>query len=81
MNPNDNVRIKPTDSGWQQIVRYVDTFNDNMRKTYPRSKYRMSVPTPDDEGYISDQFWSLMMYFEWKNSCGMELPFVDMQIK
>lgn len=81
MNPNDTVRIKPTESGWKSIVRYVDDFNENMRNLSPDARFRMRVPTPDASGYITGQFWCLMQYFDWQNPAGSDNPFYDMQVE
>lgn len=81
MNPNDIVRIKPTESGWESIVKYTDNFNDDIRKRSPGARFRMSIPEPDEDGYISGQFWSIMQYFDWQNPAGSESPFCDMQVE
>ncbi len=77
---NDIVQIKPTEEGWKQIVRHVDQFNENI-KSFPQVRFRMSVPCPDAEGYISGQFWSLMQLFDWtKCLAGGWVFFHDMRI-
>lgn len=81
MNPNDIVRIKPTESGWSSIIKYVDDFNDNIRKRNPSARFRMSLPIADNSGYITGQFWCLMQYFDWQNPAGSENPFYDMQLE
>jgi hypothetical protein len=80
MNPNDTVKIKPTDEGWRQIVKYVDEANDKL-KMHPKVRHRMAVPVPDAEGYISDQFYSLMQYFDWNSVLAAgDVLLHDMQI-
>jgi len=77
---NDIVQLKPTEEGWKQIVRHVDQFNENI-KSFLQVRFRMSVPVPDAEGYISDQFWSLMQLFDWtKCLAGGLVFFHDMRI-
>lgn len=79
LNPNDTVRIKPTKEGWLKIVRYVDEFNDHMRKNRPNAIFKAKVPEADKDGYIEGQFWSLMKYFgDW--SIGSDINFSDMVI-
>ena len=80
MNPNDTVKIKPTEEGWRQIVKYVDEANDKL-KMHPKVRHRMAVPVPDAEGYISGQFWALMQYFDWNSVLAAgDILFHDMQI-
>jgi hypothetical protein len=80
MNPNDIVEIKPTDGGWQEIIKYVDETNDRLRQKYPRIRHRMSVPTADAEGYIRGQFWSLMQFFDWTGGhAGRDIHFSDLR--
>lgn len=79
MNPNDIVKIKPTQSGWRDIVAHVDTFNDMMRTRNPSITVRISVPQADKDGYITGQFWCLMKYFDWQRGMAADLPFTDMQ--
>lgn len=81
MSPNDIVRIKPTESGWDSIVRHIDSFNDDIRRRSPGARFRLSVPVPDIDGYITGQFWCIMQYFDWKNPAGSENPFYDMQLE
>ena len=77
MNPNDRVKVKPTKSGWQEIIAYVNAWNESIKHRYD---YQMRMPTTDKDGYITGQFWSLMVYFDWKKTTGSELPFSDMQL-
>ena len=79
MSPNDIVKIKPTQAGWRDIIAYVDAFNDMVRSRNPAYQFRMSVPTADNEGYITGQFWCLMEYFDWQRGMAANLPFTDMQ--
>jgi hypothetical protein len=80
MTPNDIVEIKPTEEGWLEIVKYVDETNDRLRKK-PRLRYRMRVPTPDADGYIRGQFWTLMQFFNWAGShLGGDIYFHDLRI-
>jgi hypothetical protein len=80
MNPNDTVKIKPTEEGWRQIVKYVDEANEKL-KMHPKLRHRMAVPVPDAEGYISNQFYSLMQYFDWNSVLSRgDILFHDMQI-
>lgn len=79
MNPNDTVKIKPTESGWREIVAHVDAFNAHMQQSHPNARYRMSVPSADVDGYITGQFWSLMQFFDWTKGAGAYCPFEDMQ--
>ena len=77
---NDIVKINPTEKGWRQIVRHVDQANENI-KSFLQVRYRMSVPVPDADGYISGQFWSLMQLFDWtKCLAGGWVFFHDMRI-
>ena len=77
---NDIVQLKPTEEGWRQIVKHVDQFNENI-KSFLQVRFRMSVPVPDAEGYISGQFWSLMQLFDWtKCLAGGWVFFHDMRI-
>lgn len=75
MNPNDYVRIKPTAAGWKAIHANIDAFN----ATYGHIT-KQKYPEPDEHGYIKDQFWCLMQYFDWSKFIGMGMPFTDMQI-
>lgn len=80
MNPNDTVKIKPTEEGWRQIVNHVDEENDKL-KMHPKVRHRMAVPVPDADGYISGQFWSLMRFFDWTVCLSRgDVLFHDMQI-
>lgn len=78
LNPNDRVRVKPTETGWQQIMAHVDAFNDHIRQSKPNLKYRMSLPVADADGYIKDQFWRIMQFFDWSRGLGSECPFSDL---
>jgi len=81
MSPNDVVKIKPTDQGWYVIEAYVDNFNVRLQRENPKVTHRMQIPTPDSDGYITDQFWCLMKYFRWDRCWGSDIHFSDMQIK
>jgi hypothetical protein len=81
MKPNDRIKIKPTESGWREIVTYVEAFNEYMQKNRPEASFRMSAPNPDDAGYIEGPFWLLMQFFDWSTGAGAECPFEDMQIE
>ena len=76
MNPNDIVKIKPTEVGWQEIVESVDDTNAQLRQ-YPHLTHRAEVPKADAEGYITGQFWHLMKNFSW--SIGKGVPFTDLR--
>ena len=77
---NDNVSIKPTDAGWQQIVGNVDRMNDRIRQT-PGRLLRISIPKSDADGYISGQFWYLMQMFDLGECViGCDVVFSDMRI-
>ena len=77
---NDNVSIKPTDAGWQQIVGNVDRMNDRIRQT-PRHLLRISIPKSDDDGYISGPFWYLMQMFDLAECVnGCDVVFSDLRI-
>jgi len=78
MNPNDIVEIKPTEAGWQEILKSIDETNDDLRKN-PRVKFRLSVPKADKDGYIRGQFWLLMEYFNWQQSIGGDVHFSDLR--
>jgi hypothetical protein len=80
LTPNDYVEIKPTESGWESIVKYVDNFNAHLQKTQPKLKFRMSIPKENSEGYIRGQFWDLMGYFDWTKAIGSACPFSDLRI-
>lgn len=79
INPNDIVEIRPTEEGWIEIVKYVDATNDQLRQN-KRVRHRMSVPTPDADGYIRGQFWMLMQFFDWTGRLGSDIHFHDMRI-
>ena len=77
---NDNVSIKPTDAGWQQIVGNVDRMNDRIRQT-PRRLLRISIPKSDADGYISGPFWYLMQMFDLAEcAIGCDAVFSDLRI-
>ena len=78
MTPNDTVEIKPTEAGWHEIVRFVDETNDRLRQ-YQNLRHRMSVPKPDEDGYIRGQFWHLMQFFDWTRGIG-DIHFYDMRL-
>lgn len=79
MTPNDIVEIQPTEEGWLEIVKYVDETNDRLRKN-PRLRHRMSVPTPNADGYIRGQFWALMQFFDWTGChAGRDIHFYDLR--
>jgi len=80
LTSNDIVQIKPTEEGWRQIVRHVDETNNNI-KSFLNITFRVGVPIPDAEGYISGPFWSLMQFFDWtKCLAGGWVFFHDMRI-
>ena len=79
MNPNDVVEIKPTEGGWLEIAAYVDAFNEHMKVNRPNAMYRMRVPSADSDGYIRDQLWSLMKYFDWTRGYGCDVHFSDLR--
>jgi hypothetical protein len=80
MSPNDFVKIKPTERGWEMIIKYVDEFNDHIKANHPKAQFRLSVPKADQDGYIREQFWSLMGYFNWNKGIGQDLPFSDLKL-
>ena len=80
MTPNDYVWIKPTEGGWKQIQDHVYEFNDHMRRTRPNVTFRASPPVADANGYIKEQFWCAMRWFNWTDAMGRECPFSDLQL-
>jgi hypothetical protein len=68
------VKMKPTDAGWLQIKRFIETYN-----MWHDKDDAMAMPEADGEGYITGVFWHLMSFFEWKyTNIGKKGPFSDM---
>jgi hypothetical protein len=78
VTPNDFVRIKPTEAGWKAIQASVDESNAYMQGWEPHTAFRFELPVADSDGYIRNQFWALMVYFDW--ALGSDAPFSDLQI-
>ena len=78
INPNDYVRIKLTEYGKRLIVEHIDQFNDDIRKR-PGVLFRAKVPKWDDDGYLRDQFHTLMGYFGNCWGLGSHLPFTELE--
>ncbi len=78
INPNDFVRIKLTESGKRLIVEDIDRFNEDMRK-HPGCLFRAKIPEWDQDGWLRDQFHSLMSHFGDCWRAGMQLPFTEME--
>jgi hypothetical protein len=74
--PNDFVRVKPTEAGWKAIRKHYDNLNKGFSLRGVAQPQFFKVPIPDKDGYIKDQFWCVMQYFEW--SIGRDNNFEDM---
>jgi len=76
---NDIVMLKPTEDGWKRIRSYVDDWNSYNKKHHPHIKFILQMPIPDNDGYIKEQFWYIMRYFEF-GVIGSIAPFTDLKI-
>jgi len=77
INPNDTVRVKLTETGKRLIVADIDDINGRLRER--GSICRIPVPRWDSDGWVSDQFHSLMSRFDGQWGLGGELPFTHME--
>jgi hypothetical protein len=79
INPNDYVRVRLTEAGKRLLVRSTDELNEWLKKRGPQCTYRAKVPEWDKDGWIRDQFHSIMGHFGdcWK--LGSELPFTELE--
>jgi hypothetical protein len=75
MNVNDYVRIKPSEYGWQMLNDSAAAFN----VTYGHF-VKKKIPEPDQDGYITMQFWDFMSHFDWTKGMILTPPFIDMKL-
>lgn len=79
INPNDRVRVRLTEAGKRLIVDHVDHMNEWLQKRGPKCTFRAKVPEWDSDGWINEQFHTLMGYFGDCWSLGSEMPFTEMK--
>ncbi len=79
INPNDRVRVKLTEHGKRLIVAHIDRLNDSVRKRRPDGTLRFKVPEWDTDGWLNEQFHSLMGMLGDCWSLGCELPFTELK--
>jgi hypothetical protein len=68
-NVNSMVKVKLTDIGWG-ILR---DDRERMKKGIPTHDW--SLPKPDEDGYLTYQFWCFMQLFGPHIHMGMLTPF------
>lgn len=78
ININDFVKMKLTRYGISCIEMYIKRYNLNIDHTTPHSKFRASMPSIDNDGYIIGQLWSLLRYFT-NNMYNSESPFLSIE--
>jgi len=78
LNMNDNVKVKLTDVGIQEMKKQHDEHNDYLI-TNGGEPYGVFQINKDEEGYTKFQMWKLMNTFGHMMHNGSKIPF-DMDI-
>jgi hypothetical protein len=80
ISPNDFVRVKLTEAGKQLLVRSTDELNECLKQRGPQCTFRARVPEWDRDGWLKDQFHSIMGHFGDCWRLGSQMPFIEMEI-